>query len=467
MILSKHFESERKSIILSYLVILINLTQLTDDFTAASILLFPIEKSSSATSIIMMSLAFVQILYQYQALKTLRIFIKSVVYLISGITLMLYLVNPESIYQIPFFESVSWSTALIFMVISALMIRRFQYSRISTYEEQPGEFQTGFASSVFRFSTIVPVVVMVLLSVFSWSQSIDKIQLLSISIGILCLIPFAFGFVLIKEFNVWHKLDYETQKQLWVQNKKLTQSNQILKKNSDLLEEYARITSHNLRGPVHGISRLTEIITDLKLSASQRKEAMELLVNAVQSHESSINGLSEFHEMILNNKPEYDDCDLHKLIQRTVESCEVEYGIVAQLNLKLETRIVSYPAVYLESLIYNLTSNAFRYRSKERNLEIGISLNKTAQETIIIFSDNGKGIDLKRFGDQIFKYGRTFHKHQDSKGLGLFMTKAQLNRLGDEIEVSSTVNVGTTFVVTINNKHAAEQEYVGSATRLN
>ena len=42
---------------------------------------------------------------------------------------------------------------------------------------------------------------------------------------------------------------------------------------------------------------------------------------------------------------------------------------------------------------------------------------------------------------------KTFHKNQNSRGIGLFITKNQVEAMGGKIEVVSEVNKGTTFKI--------------------
>jgi signal transduction histidine kinase len=47
----------------------------------------------------------------------------------------------------------------------------------------------------------------------------------------------------------------------------------------------------------------------------------------------------------------------------------------------------------------------------------------------------------------MFGMYKTFHDHPDSRGIGLFITKNQIEALGGKIEVESQERVGTTFRV--------------------
>ena len=61
--------------------------------------------------------------------------------------------------------------------------------------------------------------------------------------------------------------------------------------------------------------------------------------------------------------------------------------------------------------------------------------------------DNGLGIDLDKYGKKLFGMYKTFHRNKDARGIGLFITKNQVESMGGKISVVSEVNVGTTFTV--------------------
>ena len=75
-------------------------------------------------------------------------------------------------------------------------------------------------------------------------------------------------------------------------------------------------------------------------------------------------------------------------------------------------------------------------------------LSTKQEDNYIVLSvkDTGLGLDLTVFGNKIFSLYQTFHKNKDSKGVGLFITKNQVEALGGKIEVKSEVNVGTEFL---------------------
>ena len=58
---------------------------------------------------------------------------------------------------------------------------------------------------------------------------------------------------------------------------------------------------------------------------------------------------------------------------------------------------------------------------------------------------------MEKFGDDIFSLSKTFHNHPDARGVGLFMTKNQIEAFGGSISVTSEPSVGTTFMLTFIN----------------
>jgi signal transduction histidine kinase len=112
-----------------------------------------------------------------------------------------------------------------------------------------------------------------------------------------------------------------------------------------------------------------------------------------------------------------------------------------------ENVTVKYNAAYLESVLHNLFSNALRYSHPGRKPLITADWEQEDGKNILKVTDNGVGIDMARFGDKLFGMYKTFHGNPEARGIGLFMTKNQIEAMGGTIEVESRVGEGTTFKV--------------------
>ena len=117
-----------------------------------------------------------------------------------------------------------------------------------------------------------------------------------------------------------------------------------------------------------------------------------------------------------------------------------------------EDLIVTAIPAYLDSILLNLFTNAIKYKSPDRKATLEIGYEITGDYTIINFRDNGLGLDLKKNGHKLFGMYKTFHGNEDAKGIGLFITKNQLEAMDGKIEIESEVGLGSNFKIYLNEK---------------
>ena len=111
---------------------------------------------------------------------------------------------------------------------------------------------------------------------------------------------------------------------------------------------------------------------------------------------------------------------------------------------------IPYNKVYMESIFLNLVGNAIKYKSETRTPEIFITSEIENKKIKLKFKDNGLGIDLEKHGNKLFGLNKVFHRHPEAKGVGLFMTKTQIEAMGGDISATSAINIGTTFTINFN-----------------
>lgn len=73
--------------------------------------------------------------------------------------------------------------------------------------------------------------------------------------------------------------------------------------------------------------------------------------------------------------------------------------------------------------------------------------------TVLSIKDNGLGIDLEEHGSKLFGMYKTFHENPDARGIGLYITKNQVEAMNGKITVDSEVGKGTTFKIYFNDKN--------------
>ena len=214
------------------------------------------------------------------------------------------------------------------------------------------------------------------------------------------------------------------------------------------LNDFANITSHNLRSPAGNITALISTIDD-DSTIDEYKTVFDMLKKVAQNLNESLNQLIEVLYIKKNKSIEKELLNFQEIYSKTIESLQGEIlnsKAVVSANFENAPSIV-YPKIYLESIFHNLISNAIKYKHETRIPEIHISTEIKNNRLLLRVKDNGLGIDLNKYGDKIFGLHQVFHKHPNAKGIGLFMTKTQIESLNGKISVTSEVNEGTTFTV--------------------
>lgn len=225
--------------------------------------------------------------------------------------------------------------------------------------------------------------------------------------------------------------------------KELTQNNSDLK-------QFSYITSHNLRAPLSNLTGLLNLLEDIEIEDYELKEILQGFSKSTQQLNDTVNDLVNI--IIIKDSLAIDKEAI--VIRDVFENIFNQLSfLISKLNpiIKLDVDKVNTLFLnrsYFESILLNLTTNALRYSDPSRQLKILVAAKNLGTETQIIFKDNGLGIDLKRHRDKVFGLYQRFHDNPDSKGLGLYLVKSQVESMGGSITLDSEVGVGTTFTIT-------------------
>lgn len=224
----------------------------------------------------------------------------------------------------------------------------------------------------------------------------------------------------------------------------------LIERNKRLLE-FSYIISHNLRSHT---SNIQTIIANLNFTDTEeeRHELLILLKEVSDSLDDTIHNLNEITSIRTTLDVSREPLNVYENIEKTLNilSSKIKKsGAVIHNKVKNDV-VINYNAAYLESILLNLISNAVKYSHEERIPEVIISSKYYRGNLRLYVSDNGIGIDLKKHGHKIFGMYKTFTTRPDSKGIGLFITKNQVEAMGGKIEIESEINVGTTFKVYFN-----------------
>ncbi len=231
-------------------------------------------------------------------------------------------------------------------------------------------------------------------------------------------------------------------------NKSLKESANRLRSQNRQLEEFNQITSHNLRSPVSNLNALLEIYkaeTDAAL-----KETLIDKIETVTKHLTwTLDTLVESLIIKKSSTQSLEKVNFKKTLSKVKEmlAAEISKTDATITSDFLEASDAMHNKIYLESIFINLISNSLKYRSTERNPEIFVQSKIKDGKIQLEFRDNGLGIDLKKNGKKLFGFSKVFHRNEDAKGVGLFITKAQVEAMGGKIWAKSEEGKGSSFFI--------------------
>ena len=228
-----------------------------------------------------------------------------------------------------------------------------------------------------------------------------------------------------------------------------TSFNLVTEQNKRLLN-FSYIVSHNLRSHTSNIASIVALIESSE-TEEETKEMMELLKTVSSSLNETMIHLNEVINIRTNiglvSEPLYLEQYINTV--KNVLSEQISANEVTILTDIPVDAMINYNPAYLESILYNIISNSIRYRHHSRKPIIKINLLEENDMKVLQISDNGIGIDLVRNANKIFGMYKTFTNNSESKGIGLFITKNQIDAMGGNITVESEPNIGTTFKIYI------------------
>jgi len=239
--------------------------------------------------------------------------------------------------------------------------------------------------------------------------------------------------------------------ELSIKNNTINETNDELTRLNAELDSLVYRTSHDLRSPVTSILTLAEIIKEEKDDA-KRNEYLNLQKKTLFRLDSLITDTLDFarnKRIELNYEPVDFSEFIHNALQDHVFS-DNSNNIKRIVEIDQQVIFVT-DKTRLNIVIRNLISNALRYHKKDQDRPyLKITVNATAKYAELQVEDNGQGIDEKHL-EHIFTMFYTANKSSGGSGIGLYIVKEAIEKLGGTIKIESQINVGTKFIIVIPN----------------
>ncbi|AUC79997.1 hypothetical protein CW736_11745 [Nonlabens sp. MB-3u-79] len=251
-------------------------------------------------------------------------------------------------------------------------------------------------------------------------------------------------------YTHWIAIERDVTKQIEATIEKERMIKELLENNREL-KQFSYITTHNLRAPLTNLVLICKLISREKIEDPSILKLIEAFKTSTYQLNETLNDLINVLIVKENTDLKLEELSVVEIMNKVKESIS---ETLRDSKAIIETDFSDMPTVhftkvYLESIFLNLITNSIKYRHPERNPIVKIKTTKDAiGRTKLTFSDNGIGMDMSRVKHKIFGFHQRFHNNADSKGIGLFLIKSQINALGGQIEVNSEVNIGTHFTIT-------------------
>jgi PAS domain S-box-containing protein len=228
----------------------------------------------------------------------------------------------------------------------------------------------------------------------------------------------------------------------------LQKSLDLLSDHNRRLQNFAHIVSHNLRSHSGNLQFMVNIF-DQNISPTEKEEVFGNIRSISESLATTIDHLNEIVKIQTEISKELKPVDFESIFRNTQNALDTNISKTKAIICYDFSfcPIINYVPAYLESILLNLLTNSLKYRHPDRAPKIICKTYFDKEHTYLSFEDNGLGIDLDKYGDKVFGMYKTFHQNVNAKGIGLFITRNQIESLGGSIQIESTVNVGTKFII--------------------
>jgi PAS domain S-box-containing protein len=225
---------------------------------------------------------------------------------------------------------------------------------------------------------------------------------------------------------------------------------QLLRTNQDL-DTFIYTASHDLKQPIANIEGLLDALREHLPTEAQQvplvPRLLGLMQQDVERFQLTIHQLTHVMRLQQVHEAPAEAVDLAAVVDAVrLDLAPLPSG--AQLTVTVPAGLhIHFSPPNLRSVLYNLLSNALKYRHPDRPAVVHLRAYVADQTAVVEVQDNGLGLDTAQQG-QLFGLFQRLHTHVEGTGMGLYIVKRLVENAGGTIAVQSQPGTGTTFTVT-------------------
>ncbi|MES2006344.1 MAG: hybrid sensor histidine kinase/response regulator [Bacteroidota bacterium] len=242
---------------------------------------------------------------------------------------------------------------------------------------------------------------------------------------------------------------YQTKRQLKVKINELEKAN-------DELNRFVYSTSHDLRSPLANILGILNL-AKLQQPGGDPNTYFGMIEGCVNKMDNFIHKTIEYYKGIRLDDIN-EEVNFELMFKDSIELCNMQNPLIRfEVNVN-QRAVFTCDAFRLSLILNNLISNAVKYqRQDESNPKVVLTAEVDEKQATIHIADNGVGI-IEEHLNKIFQIFFRSTDFKNGLGIGLYIVKEALTRIGGEISVKSEFGKGTAFTLTIPNQKNLAKE---------
>jgi len=222
---------------------------------------------------------------------------------------------------------------------------------------------------------------------------------------------------------------------------------QLLERQNDELDAFARMVAHDLKGPLHTLVGFSEMLANYRdqFPPEQQEEILKRISNGASRMSRIVDELlllSQIDRLQIHNTP----INTAMLVEQAIESVDyLRQDYQGEIILPASWPNLQSYEPWLHEVWCNFLSNAIKYGGRPYRVELGAD--EQDNEMIRFWvADNGRGIPQNHFSRLFVEFERLPETQElPGTGLGLSIVKRIINHLGGEVGVESEVGQGSKF----------------------
>ena len=233
--------------------------------------------------------------------------------------------------------------------------------------------------------------------------------------------------------------------------------NDELRKRNETKDRLFSIVSHDVKTPVGAMCQVLRNLTSdyESFSETDRKAKLVMLRSSSEALNDRMENIIQWvRGELANSEMEPTAFGLAQLVDDCIKMHETIIGTkMLKVNNKVPQTLTVFDDANVVSLVLqNLLSNAVKFSYP--NGEVGVEAEQRGARVWVTVSDNGMGISEKKL-EKIFKFMTASDSGtggETGTGIGLFVSKQLVDRMGGEITIESQKGIGTTVRFSVNAK---------------